>query len=179
MNTQTQNAKAPFIGPMMPTTKGKAPKKVVVKDVKRATAAAGTAKDMAKALAKANEEAKAKTAKEQELAAAKKKERAEAAAKKKEAAEALKEVKRIEAIKAKIAALEEQLKELRTQLPIETKESAYKKPINVGVGDFIKERINLGLGNTDILKQVHEHYGNANTTYACVAWYRNKMKTNR
>jgi hypothetical protein len=184
MNTQVHSSKTtktPFVGPLLPSTKGKTTKdkttkKVEVKDVKKAAAASGTAKDMAKALAKANEEAKAKTAKEQEAKAAAAKKKEDEAAAKKAAAEALKEVKRIEDIKANIAALEEQLKELRSQLPLEPKESSYKKPINVGVGDFIKERIKLGLGNTEILKAVHEHYGNTNTTYACVAWYRNKMK---
>jgi hypothetical protein len=47
---------------------------------------------------------------------------------------------------------------------------------NDGVGIFIKNLINEGLSNKDILKIVHEQYGNKNTTYACVAWYRNKMK---
>lgn len=47
---------------------------------------------------------------------------------------------------------------------------------NDGVGIFIRNLINDGLSNKDILKIVHEQYGNKNTTYACVAWYRNKMK---
>ena len=47
---------------------------------------------------------------------------------------------------------------------------------NEGVGTFIKKLIGEGLGNKEILKIVHEQYGNENTTYACVAWYRNKMK---
>lgn len=47
---------------------------------------------------------------------------------------------------------------------------------NDGVGIFIRNLINEGLSNKDILKIVHEQYGNKNTTYACVAWYRNKMK---
>lgn len=51
-----------------------------------------------------------------------------------------------------------------------------KSEKNDGVGIFIKNLINDGLSNKDILKIVHEQYGNKNTTYACVAWYRNKMK---
>lgn len=47
---------------------------------------------------------------------------------------------------------------------------------NEGVGQFIKGLISEGLGNKAILDIVHEQYGNKNTTYACVAWYRNKMK---
>ena len=50
------------------------------------------------------------------------------------------------------------------------------KEKNVGVGTFIKALITEGLGNKEILAIVHEQYGNAQTTYACVAWYRNKMK---
>lgn len=50
------------------------------------------------------------------------------------------------------------------------------KEKNVGVGTFIKNLITEGLGNKEILSIVHEQYGNNNTTYACVAWYRNKMK---
>lgn len=50
------------------------------------------------------------------------------------------------------------------------------KEKNVGVGTFIKALITEGLGNKEILAIVHEQYGNNNTTYACVAWYRNKMK---
>ena len=47
---------------------------------------------------------------------------------------------------------------------------------NQGVGAFVRKLIAEGLTNTAILKIVHEQYGNTNTTYACVAWYRNKMK---
>lgn len=47
---------------------------------------------------------------------------------------------------------------------------------NEGVGQFIRKLIGEGLGNKEILAIVHEQYGNKNTTYACVAWYRNKMK---
>lgn len=56
--------------------------------------------------------------------------------------------------------------------PGETK----KAEKNEGVGLFIKHRIAQGMSNKDILALVHEQYGNKNTTYACVAWYRNKMK---
>ena len=50
------------------------------------------------------------------------------------------------------------------------------KTKNEGVGIFIRKLIDEGLGNKAILDIVHEQYGNSNTTYACVAWYRNKMK---
>jgi len=53
------------------------------------------------------------------------------------------------------------------------------KPVvvkNQGVGKYVKELIADGLTNIAILAKVHAEYGNTNTTYACVAWYRNKMK---
>lgn len=80
---------------------------------------------------------------------------------------------KIEEIKTEIAILESKLIELRALLPVEPK--TFKKAINKGVGDFIRSYILEGLSNTEILPKVHAHYGNTNTTYACVAWYRNKM----
>lgn len=76
-------------------------------------------------------------------------------------------------IKTEIAMLESKLIELRSLLPVEPK--TFKKAINKGVGDLIRSYILEGLGNTEILPKVHAYYGNTNTTYACVAWYRNKM----
>ena len=59
----------------------------------------------------------------------------------------------------------------------EVKEEAKAKvEKNQGVGAFVRKLIAEGLTNTAILKIVHEQYGNKQTTYACVAWYRNKMK---
>ena len=80
---------------------------------------------------------------------------------------------KIEEIKTAISLLESKLIELRALLPVEPK--THKKAINKGVGDFIRSYILEGLGNTEILPKVHAHYGNTNTTYACIAWYRNKM----
>ena len=80
---------------------------------------------------------------------------------------------KIEEIKTAIALLESKLIELRALLPVEPK--TFKKAINMGVGDLIRSYILEGLGNTEILPKVHAHFGNTNTTYACVAWYRNKM----
>ncbi len=80
---------------------------------------------------------------------------------------------KIEEIKTAISLLESKLIELRALLPVEPK--TFKKAINKGVGDLIRSYILEGLGNTEILPKVHAHYGNTNTTYACVAWYRNKM----
>lgn len=62
--------------------------------------------------------------------------------------------------------------------PAKTEEAKTKVKTdkNEGVGQFIRKLISEGLGNKAILEIVHEQYGNKNTTYACVAWYRNKMK---
>ena len=57
-----------------------------------------------------------------------------------------------------------------------TKVGMVKSEKNEGVGQFIRKLIGEGLSNKDILAIVHEQYGNKNTSYACVAWYRNKMK---
>ena len=80
--------------------------------------------------------------------------------------------------------LESRVKELESELALlksimtETygRPSNYKPPMNIGVGDFIRECISSGMKNVDILKLVEEKYTNNNTTYACVAWYRNDMK---
>ena len=58
----------------------------------------------------------------------------------------------------------------------QSSEPKAKAEKNEGVGQFIRKLINEGLGNKAILDIVHEQYGNKNTTYACVAWYRNNMK---
>lgn len=67
-----------------------------------------------------------------------------------------------------------QLVEAKTEDKTEGK--APKSDKNEGVGLFIRKLISEGLSNKAILEIVHEQYGNKNTTYACVAWYRNKMK---
>lgn len=67
--------------------------------------------------------------------------------------------------------------QLLTQVVEAPKEEAkVKADKNEGVGQFIRKLIGEGLSNKAILEIVHEQYGNKNTTYACVAWYRNKMK---
>lgn len=45
---------------------------------------------------------------------------------------------------------------------------------NEGVGKNVMMLLEEGLSNKEILAKIHEMYGNANTSYACVAWYRNK-----
>ena len=71
--------------------------------------------------------------------------------------------------------LQQDVKPLEETKAEETKPEV-KVEKNQGVGAFVRKLIAEGLTNTAILKIVHEQYGNTNTTYACVAWYRNKMK---
>ena len=71
--------------------------------------------------------------------------------------------------------LQQEVKPLDEVKTVEVK-TEVKVEKNQGVGAFVRKLIAEGLTNTAILKIVHEQYGNTNTTYACVAWYRNKMK---
>ena len=75
--------------------------------------------------------------------------------------------------KSMLAQLVQQVIEAEVEVKAEPKAKAEK---NEGVGQFIRKLIAEGLSNKDILPIVHEQYGNKNTTYACVAWYRNNMK---
>ncbi len=45
---------------------------------------------------------------------------------------------------------------------------------NENVWGNVKMLFDQGLGNKEVLAQIHEMYGNTNTSYACIAWYRNK-----
>lgn len=64
------------------------------------------------------------------------------------------------------------------EVKVEDKPVVTSTEKNIGVGQLVRKLIADGMLNKDILKVVHEQYGNTNTTYACVAWYRNKMKKN-
>jgi hypothetical protein len=68
---------------------------------------------------------------------------------------------------------EDFIKTVESQRP--KKPTTYKAPLNVGVGAYIKGLIAEGLANKDILALLKVKYQNNNTTYACVAWYRNDM----
>lgn len=75
--------------------------------------------------------------------------------------------------KSMLAQLVQQVVDAEPEVKTEAKAKTDK---NEGVGLFIRKLISEGLSNKDILPIVHEQYGNKNTTYACVAWYRNNMK---
>ena len=71
--------------------------------------------------------------------------------------------------------LQQEVKPLDEVKTVEVK-TEIKVEKNQGVGAFVRKLIAEGLTNTAILKIVHEQYGNKQTTYACVAWYRNMLK---
>ena len=74
--------------------------------------------------------------------------------------------------------LQESVEREQQEVEVPTKPAApaVKVEKNQGVGQFVRRLIAEGMSNKDILKEVHDAYGNTQTTYACVAWYRNKMK---
>ena len=64
-----------------------------------------------------------------------------------------------------------QLSALNTAAP-ETKVKTKTK--NENVYGNVRLLFNAGKTNKETLAEIHEMYGNTNTTYACIAWYRNK-----
>lgn len=70
-----------------------------------------------------------------------------------------------------IPSLISQLSALNTAAP-ETKVKTKTK--NENVYGNVKILFNAGKTNKETLAEIHEMYGNTNTTYACIAWYRNK-----
>lgn len=61
-----------------------------------------------------------------------------------------------------------QLKALRT--------TSHKSGPTTGVGSRCKVLIKTGLGNKEVLAKIKEEFPMNNTTYSCIAWYRNDMK---
>ncbi len=59
---------------------------------------------------------------------------------------------------------------------VQTKVVQPKTDRNEGVGKVVRKMIQDGMSNKDIQVKLEELYGNNKTTYACIAWYRNKMK---
>ena len=70
-----------------------------------------------------------------------------------------------------IPSLISQLSALNTAAP-EVKVKTKTK--NENVYGNVKILFNAGKTNKETLAEIHEMYGNTNTTYACIAWYRNK-----
>jgi len=70
-----------------------------------------------------------------------------------------------------VPSLVDQLVSINTPEP-EVKKTKSQK--NENVWGNVKMLFDQGLSNKDVLTQIHEMYGNTNTSYACIAWYRNK-----
>lgn len=70
-----------------------------------------------------------------------------------------------------IPSLISQLSALNTAAP-EVKVKTKTK--NENVYGNVRLLFNAGKTNKETLAEIHEMYGNTNTTYACIAWYRNK-----
>lgn len=81
-------------------------------------------------------------------------------------------VQEVEAeVETSLPSLIDQLTSLNSPAP-ETKKAKSQK--NENVWGNVKMLFDQGLGNKEVLSQIHEMYGNTNTSYACIAWYRNK-----
>ena len=74
-------------------------------------------------------------------------------------------------VETSLPSLIDQLTSLNSPTP-EVKKAKSQK--NENVWGNVKMLFDQGLGNKEVLAQIHEMYGNTNTSYACIAWYRNK-----
>ncbi len=63
------------------------------------------------------------------------------------------------------------LGQLTSAVSSEGKKSGAK---NEGVWNNVKMLFDQGKTNKEVLAEIHEMYGNSNTSYACIAWYRSK-----
>jgi hypothetical protein len=92
---------------------------------------------------------------------------------------AAKEVRAAE-INEQIAALQDQLADLKAELKEVTGKAGRTGGASnrgpVGVGAFVKNLITEGLTNEEILEQVHVNFPANNTNVSCVNWYRNALK---
>jgi len=70
-----------------------------------------------------------------------------------------------------VPSLVDQLVSINTPEP-EVKKTKSQK--NENVWGNVKMLFDQGKTNKEALAEIHEMYGNEQTTYACIAWYRNK-----
>ena len=59
-------------------------------------------------------------------------------------------------------------------LSAQTEVKKAKSQKNENVWCNVKMLFDAGKTNKETLAEIHEMYGNTNTSYACIAWYRNK-----
>ena len=73
-------------------------------------------------------------------------------------------------VETNLPSIVSQLKALSTEP--EVKKAKSQK--NENVWGNVKMLFDAGKTNKETLAEIHEMYGNEQTTYACIAWYRNK-----
>ena len=74
-------------------------------------------------------------------------------------------------VETNLPSIVSQLKALTEVVP-EVKKAKSQK--NENVWGNVKMLFDAGKTNKETLAEIHEMYGNKQTTYACIAWYRNK-----
>ena len=82
----------------------------------------------------------------------------------------------LSALRVELSALREREKALLALLGLHSPTSPAASTKNSGVGDRVRSLFAQGLTNKEIVLLIAKEYGNDRTTYACVAWYRNKLK---
>ena len=73
-------------------------------------------------------------------------------------------------VETNLPSIVSQLKALST----ETEVKKAKSQKNENVWGNVKMLFDAGKTNKETLAEIHEMYGNTSTSYACIAWYRNK-----
>jgi predicted nuclease with TOPRIM domain len=87
---------------------------------------------------------------------------------KKESLNVVEELDRLESIKSKLQSrLDKINKEIQKIKPT-------KQRMNKNVSLLVYKLFDENKTNQEVLKEVCAFYNNNNTTYACIAWYRNK-----
>jgi len=76
----------------------------------------------------------------------------------------------------KVSGLPSMVSQIEAMAVEEVVEEEIKKvePRNENVWGNVKILFDKGLTNKEVLSEIHEMYGNTKTSYACIAWYRNK-----
>ncbi len=73
-------------------------------------------------------------------------------------------------VETNLPSIVSQLKALSTEPEVKKAKSTK----NENVWGNVKMLFDAGKTNKETLAEIHEMYGNEQTTYACIAWYRNK-----
>jgi hypothetical protein len=76
-------------------------------------------------------------------------------------------------VEAEAASLPSMLAQV-SALSAQTEVKKAKSQKNENVWGNVKMLFDAGKTNKETLAEIHEMYGNTSTSYACIAWYRNK-----